>query len=70
MNCAIRIKHYVSGYERIVGLSDYNSWRRVEKRIGRPVFQVMGIIFDRQYIDIKQVVDNYCHLIAEKEEIQ
>lgn len=54
---AIRIKHYVDGYERIVTLSDYELWRRTEKRMGKPIFQVIGFIIGEKYVDIKQIVD-------------
>lgn len=57
MNFSIRIKHYVDGYERIVTPSEYNSWRRTEQRMDRPVFQVIGFVIGNQYIDIKQIVD-------------
>lgn len=57
MTYAIRIKHYVDGYERIVSRSDYELWRKTEQRIGKPIFQVMGFIVGKKYIDIKQIVD-------------
>lgn len=57
MNYAIRIKHYVDGYERLISKSDYILWRKTEQRIGRPIFQVIGFLIDNQYISIKQIVD-------------
>ena len=57
MTCAIRIKHYIDGYERLVPPSDYELWRKTEKRMGEPIFQVLGILTDREYIDIKEIVD-------------
>lgn len=53
MNVAVRIKHYVDGYERLVSPSDYTYWCRVEQRIGRPIFQVIGILVGNQYINLK-----------------
>ena len=34
MNIAVRIRHYVDEYERLVSLSDYTYWCKTEKRIG------------------------------------
>lgn len=67
MNYAIRIKHYVDGYERIVSPSEYDSWRRTEQRMGKPIFQVIGFIIGKQYIDVKQIVDALLTLNLEKE---
>ena len=53
MNIAVRIKHYVDGYERLVGPSEYACWCRTEQRIGRPIFQVIGILVNNQYINLK-----------------
>lgn len=59
MDYAIRIKHYIDGYERIVTPSEYNEWRMVEQESGKPIFQVMGFIVGEKYIDIKQMVDMF-----------
>ena len=53
MNIAVRIRHYADGYERLVGLSDYACWCRTEQRVGKPVFQVIGILVDKQYINLE-----------------
>ena len=53
MNVAVRIKHYVDGYERLVGPSDYNIWCETERRMGRPIFQVIGILIGNQYINLE-----------------
>ena len=53
MNIAVRIRHYADGYERLVGLSDYARWCRTEQRVGKPVFQVIGILVDKQYINLE-----------------
>lgn len=53
MEIAVRIRHYVDGYERLVGPSDYASWCRTEQRIGKPMFQVVGILIGKQYINLK-----------------
>mgnify|MGYP003306720633 CR=1 FL=1 len=56
MNIAIRIRHYADGYERLVGPSDYACWRRTEQRIGKPIFQVIGILIGKQYINLEDKV--------------
>lgn len=53
MNIAVRIKHYVDGYERLVSPSDYTYWCKTEKRIGKPIFQVIGILIGNQYINLE-----------------
>ena len=60
MKYAIRIKHYIDGYERIIPPSDYDMWCRVEQELGRPVFEVIGFIVNNQYINVRQdEKDNY-----------
>ena len=56
MDLAVRIRHYADGYERLVGLSDYACWCRTEQRIGKPIFQVIGILIDKQYINLEDKI--------------
>ena len=53
MKIAVRIKHYVDGYERLVGPSDFICWCRTEQKIGKPIFKVIGILVGNQYINLK-----------------
>ena len=53
MKIAVRIKHCVDGYERLVGPSDFICWCRTEQKIGRPIFKVIGILVGNQYINLK-----------------
>lgn len=54
MDLAIRIKHYIDGYERLIGPSDYDLWCKTEQKIGKPIFKVIGIIVNNKYISLEK----------------
>lgn len=58
MELAIRIKHYIDGYERLVSPFDYDLWCKTEQRIGKPIFKVIGIIINNQYISLEKIKED------------
>lgn len=50
----VRIKHYVDGYEELVDLHNFALWSQTEQTTNKPIFQVIGVLIDGKYINLKE----------------